>query len=246
MLTTEKANALEGLFRSILTLLDDHNGNVNVFKIFESTPNVIYGYETYNRLKDPYIGKSTYTRLDKNAFPFDFFRETIEYSLKHNSDIKWCNGTNGSAHFRLRFANESWTLKQKEEAIKKLSAEVMSRVDMPESKNKVSVAPKCDTPKVNNKKGEKMGDFSLSNLKDAVIDKVTSLDRKTITILAIIALLLLIVGKYQTIKDILIGIKDKVKRSKNFKAMVEDGTNAINGLKKIVGIKDKGAKTDEA
>lgn len=89
-----------------------------------------------------------------------------------------------------------------------------------------------------------MKDFSLSNLKDVVVDKVRCLDRKTITILALIALVLLVVGKYQTIKDILIGIKDKVKRSKNFKAMIEDGTNAINGLKKIIGIKE-GAK-DEA
>lgn len=97
------------------------------------------------------------------------------------------------------------------------------------------------------KEKEEMKDFSLSNLKDAVIDKVTSLDKKTVTILAIIALLLLIVGKYQTIKDILIGIKDKVKRSKNFKAMVEDGTNALNSLKKLVGIKEtKAAKNDEA
>lgn len=100
------------------------------------------------------------------------------------------------------------------------------------------------------KKGTEMGslkeDFSLSNLKDAFINKVTHLDRKTVMILAIIALLLLIVGKYQTIKDILIGIKDKVKRSKNFKAMVEDGTNAINSLKKIVGVKDKGDANAEA
>lgn len=97
------------------------------------------------------------------------------------------------------------------------------------------------------KEKEEMKDFSLSNLKDAVIDKVTSLDKKTVTILAIIALLLLIVGKYQTIKDILIGIKDKVKRSKNFKAMVEDGTNALNSLKKLVGVKEvKATKNDEA
>lgn len=97
------------------------------------------------------------------------------------------------------------------------------------------------------KEKEEMKDFSLSNLKDAVINKVTSLDKKTVTILAIIALLLLIVGKYQTIKDILIGIKDKVKRSKNFKAMVEDGTNALNSLKKLVGVKEvKAAKNDEA
>ena len=90
------------------------------------------------------------------------------------------------------------------------------------------------------KKGNKMGDFSLSNLKDALVDKITHLDRKTVMILSIIALLLLIAGKYNTIKDILSGIKNKVKNSDNFKAMVTDGTNAINSLKKIVGVKGKG------
>ena len=89
-----------------------------------------------------------------------------------------------------------------------------------------------------NKENKKMNDFSLSNLKDALISKVTHLDKKTITIIALIALILLVVGKYQDIKDILIGIKDKVKRSKNFKAMVADGTAALSSLKKIVGIKD--------
>lgn len=103
--------------------------------------------------------------------------------------------------------------------------------------------------KYKEKKGEKkkMNDFSLTNLKDALVNKITHLDRKTVTILAIIALLLLVVGKYQDIKDILIGIKDKVKRSKNFKAMMADGTAAIDSLKKIVGVKDnKKETTDEA
>lgn len=85
---------------------------------------------------------------------------------------------------------------------------------------------------------EKVNDFSLENIKNAIVNKVTTLDKKTITILGIILLLLLIAMRYQDIKDILIGIKNKVKRSKNFKAMMEDGTNAVNSLKKIVGIKD--------
>ena len=99
------------------------------------------------------------------------------------------------------------------------------------------------------KKGEmkRMNDFSLTNLKDALVNKITHLDKKTVTILALIALVLLVVGKYQDIKDILIGIKDKVKRSKNFKAMVADGTAAIDSLKKIVGVKDsKKDTTNEA
>lgn len=103
--------------------------------------------------------------------------------------------------------------------------------------------------KYKEKKGEKkkMNDFSLTNLKDALVNKITHLDRKTVTILAIIALALLVVGKYQDIKDILKGIKDKVKRSKNFKAMVADGTAALDSLKKIVGVKNSKKETvDEA
>lgn len=249
----KQAIALRNLFEGICSLLTDNDGDVNVFKIFKSTPYVIYAYETHEEPKDGYVDKKTYSPLTRAEMNFDVFVTLISDSLKHNPKVKWCNGTKGSDHLRLRFADESWNLDTKRRIIRQLSDDVMSKVEIFSSDKKEGIPCKtapattnCVSPKADKKKGEKMGDFSLSNLKDAVIDKVTSLDRKTITILAIIALLLLIVGKYQTIKDILIGIKDKVKRSKNFKAMVEDGTNAINGLKKIVGIKDKGAKTDEA
>ena len=94
-----------------------------------------------------------------------------------------------------------------------------------------------------NKEELKVNEFSLTNLKDALVSKITSLDKKTVTILAIIALVLLVVGKYQDIKDIIKGIVDKIKKSKNFKAMVEDGSNTVKNLKKIVGIKER--KTDE-
>lgn len=95
------------------------------------------------------------------------------------------------------------------------------------------------------KEKKEVKDFSITNLKDALVNKITSLDKKTVTILAVIALLLLIVGKYQDIKDIAKGIKDKVTRSKNFKAMVEDANNALAGLKKIIGIKEsKGDKNE--
>lgn len=107
-----------------------------------------------------------------------------------------------------------------------------------------SCCPEIEKPCTVNKGEKKVKDFSLTNLKDALVDKVTSLDKKTITILAVIALLLLIVGKYQDIKDIAKGIKDKVTRSKNFKAMVADANNAVAGLKKIVGIKEKGTKDE--
>lgn len=104
-----------------------------------------------------------------------------------------------------------------------------------------------ETPKPSTtikKKGtHKMKDFSLTNLKDAVINKVTNLDKKTISILAIIALILLIVCRYNDLKDIAKGIKDKITKSKNFKAMKEDANAALDSLKKIIGIK-KGADNE--
>ena len=98
---------------------------------------------------------------------------------------------------------------------------------------------------VKENKEKKMNDFSLTNLKNAIINKVTTLDKKTITIIGILILLLLIATRYQDIKDILIGIKDKIKRSKNFKAMMSDGEKAIDSLKKIVGVKSTGDNVNE-
>lgn len=158
------------------------------------------------------------------------------------SEIKVCYLKNGN--LRIRFEG-STTEEDREHAIERLKDVIKQNANtgvvyrrLPDIKNEHK-----------EKKGEKkkMNDFSLTNLKDALVNKITHLDRKTVTILAIIALLLLVVGKYQDIKDILIGIKDKVKRSKNFKAMMADGTAAIDSLKKIVGVKDnKKETTDEA
>lgn len=112
----------------------------------------------------------------------------------------------------------------------------------PEKKPKEPETPKTTTT-IKEKGTHKMKDFSLTNLKDAVINKVTNLDKKTISILAIIALILLIVCRYNDLKDIAKGIKDKITKSKNFKAMKEDANAALDSLKKIIGIK-KGANNE--
>ena len=158
------------------------------------------------------------------------------------SEIKVCYLKDGN--LRIRFAED--TLEpDRIQAVQKLKQTIMQNVNTGTEDAQLPVV----YDKYKEKKGEKkkMNDFSLTNLKDALVNKITHLDRKTVTILAIIALVLLVVGKYQDIKDILIGIKDKVKRSKNFKAMVADGTAALDSLKKIVGVKDNKKETvDEA
>lgn len=218
-----------------------------VMVIYDGLPNVAYFHNSYNYGKiGSYDRKRNLTgRIDIES-AYQWFKE----NLQDIPEIKVCRLSKDPSNkgLRLRFSDEN-IASHNTSALNRLERRVAKETYNP------CVEPvakeECYTPVrpastgvVKEDKGEKMKDFSLSNLKDAVIDKVRCLDRKTITILALIALVLLVVGKYQTIKDILIGIKDKIKRSKNFKAMVEDGTNAINGLKKIVGIKE-GAK-DEA
>lgn len=157
-------------------------------------------------------------------------------------EIKVCYLKDGN--LRIRFAEDT-SKPDRIHAIQKLKQTIMQNVNT----GTVDAPLPVVYDKYKEKKGEKkkMNDFSLTNLKDALVNKITHLDRKTVTILAIIALVLLVVGKYQDIKDILIGIKDKVKRSKNFKAMVADGTAALDSLKKIVGVKDSKKETvDEA
>ena len=157
-------------------------------------------------------------------------------------EIKVCYLKDGN--LRIRFAEDT-SDSDRMQAIQKLKQTIIQNVN---TGTEDAQLPDIDK-KHKEKKGEmkRMNDFSLTNLKDALVNKITHLDKKTVTILALIALVLLVVGKYQDIKDILIGIKDKVKRSKNFKAMVADGTAAINSLKKIVGVKDsKKDTTDEA
>lgn len=184
------------------------------------------------------------------TFRHGIYTDTVYQTLFDNmgqwvqdiSEIKVCYLKDGN--LRIRFAEDTLE-SDRMQAIQRLKQTIIQNVNT----ETVDAPLPVVYDKYKEKKGEKkkMNDFSLTNLKDALVNKITHLDRKTVTILAIIALVLLVVGKYQDIKDILIGIKDKVKRSKNFKAMVADGTAALDSLKKIVGVKDNKKETvDEA
>ena len=232
----------------------------NVAKIFYGNGNLLYEYRT-NEPKALYNYRATLPvgLLDADL---DELLEALKNATFGWPDIKIAELKKKSHGIRIRFENETISNHIKKDLINKLFEKTeldilrrpvmmdpvltgtitatpgsISEVPATELKHIGAAAALTPVAVSSTMKGKKMKDFSLTNLKDALVDKVTHLDRRTVMILAIIALVLLIVGKYTTIKDIAKGIKDKVKRSKNFKAMVEDGTNAINGLKKIVGVK---------
>lgn len=216
--------------------------DVLCMKIFKGSENCIYFYEDHKG-ENPYAYKRNWTshRFD----PDDTFIENFfEFLVDHTEDLpalkvarlqKKANG------IRIRF-DENYSTQEGLNSLLNLinTAYVLGNSPTPAKPEPTTSVWKPAPYVATEKKGNNMGDFSLSNLKDALVDKITHLDRKTVMILSIIALLLLIAGKYNTIKDILSGIKNKVKNSDNFKAMVTDGTNAINSLKKIVGVKGKG------
>lgn len=232
----------------------------NVAKIFYGNGNLLYEYRT-NEPEALYNYRATLPvgLLDADL---DELLEALKNATFGWPDIKIAELKKKSHGIRIRFENETISNHIKKDLINKLFEKTeldilrrpvmmdpvltgtitatpgsISEVPVEELKHIGAAAALTPVAVSSTMKGKKMKDFSLTNLKDALVDKVTHLDRRTVMILAIIALVLLIVGKYTTIKDIAKGIKDKVKRSKNFKAMVEDGTNAINGLKKIVGVK---------
>lgn len=235
----------------------------NVAKIFYGNGNLLYEYRTH----DPaalYDYRATLPVGLPDA-DLDELLEALKKATSSWPDIKIAELKKKSHGIRIRFENEVVSKHIKKDLIDRMFSKVelkmhrlwsnpvmtdpvltgtitatpgsISEVPATELKHIGAAAALTPVAVSSTMKGKKMKDFSLTNLKDALVDKVTHLDRRTVMILAIIALVLLIVGKYTTIKDIAKGIKDKVKRSKNFKAMVEDGTNAINGLKKIVGVK---------
>lgn len=231
----DKKRVAAALLERLRTCLYDYP----VIKVFKGTWDTVYMYE------DTDSSYSEKVKFTNEKLTDDLMEEAYEYlSLLFIGipQIKFCRLSKKATGYRIRADVDCYTKSDCQRVLSDMLTRIYSSMD--KEPQTLSKAPekKC----VHEKKGKQMGNFSLSDLKDAVIDKVTHLDRKTVTILAILALLLLIVGKYQTIKDILIGIKDKVKRSKNFKAMVEDGTKAVNSLKKIVGIKDKGVADAEA
>ena len=211
-----------------------------VIKIYDGQPKLVYGYKD---LKSPYMNK---TLMVINKIPdevIDKLHGILRDTMLSVKGMTFCRLTQSEHGMRIRFTDESLSYNDKLFALNTFEGNLRRKgyLDNPDVKQPLEKAQVPTPVKKIEKEKKKMESFSLSNLKDALVNKITHLDRKTVMILAIIALVLLILGKYQTIKDILIGIKDKVKRSKNFKAMVEDGTNAINGLKKIIGVKDKEA-----
>lgn len=231
----DKKRVAAALLERLRTCLYDYP----VIKVFKGTWDTVYMYEDTD---GPYSEKVKFTN---EKLTDDIMEEVYDYlSLLFIGipQIKFCRLSKKATGYRIRADVDCYAKTDCQQVIHDVLTRIYSSTD--KEPQTLSKAP--EKKRVYEKKGTQMGNFSLSDLKDAVIDKVTHLDRKTVTILAILALLLLIVGKYQTIKDILIGIKDKVKRSKNFKAMVEDGTKAVNSLKKIVGIKDKGVADAEA
>ena len=211
-------------------------------KIFKGSENCIYFYED-SKGENPYAYKHNWTshRFDSdNTFIENFFEVLVKYT-ENLPAIKVARLQKKANGIRIRF-DENYSTREGQDSLRSLieKAHAMDNLQTPANPKPTTSVRKPAPCVATEKKGNKMGDFSLSNLKDALVDKITHLDRKTVMILSIIALLLLIAGKYNTIKDILSGIKNKVKNSDNFKAMVTDGTNAINSLKKIVGVKGKG------
>lgn len=233
-------NLLDRAYKDILSK------GYSCMKIFKGSEDWIYCYAD-NKGEDPYIFKSLWTDHQfkpDNTFLDDFYQFLVEYTAEMPM-IKVARLQKKANGIRIRL-DENYSDEDGWEALDKLRTVASALADA-EVPAPAPARPEPTTPAfkpaqyvTTEKKGNNMGDFSLSNLKDALVDKITHLDRKTVMILSIIALLLLIAGKYNTIKDILSGIKNKVKNSDNFKAMVTDGTNAINSLKKIVGVKGKG------
>ena len=233
---------------------DAVKSKVLCMKIFKGSENCIYYYAD-NKGENPYTHKCIWTdhRFSSDSiFIENFFKFLVE-NTQYLSAIKVARLQKKANGIRIRF-DEKYSTQDGLDALLTL-VEIVGKPSMPERlettplvcEPEPTIWVRKPAPRVaTEKKGNKMGDFSLSNLKDALVDKITHLDRKTVMILSIIALLLLIAGKYNTIKDILSGIKNKVKNSDNFKAMVTDGTNAINSLKKIVGVKGKGDADAEA
>lgn len=247
-------------------LLEFIRTDVSCLKIFDSTPWLVYWYTDETGSK-PYSSKRHWTseKID-HSFSVEEFKNQIVTAAKDVVGFKTCRLNKDTKGIRIRFENGLGTY-QKEVLVNRFidnlrkvkykdccDAELpgamvpvlrnlwdkpcsnMALAAKPSTENAVEV--KCGENRYVYKKKEKeVNDFSFSNLKDALVRKITTLDKKTITILSIIALLLLIATRYQDIKDILIGIKNKVVKSKNYKAMIEDGTNALNNLKKIVGVK---------
>lgn len=241
----EAEKIIKGFVRLCLKNMTDHTWDPAVIILPNKRNGLGYVFDDLDRAKrhsidDPNV--STYRHsIDTDAIYRTLF-ENMGQWVQDIPEIKVCYLKDGN--LCIRFEEDALSQTRKN-AIQKLEQIIRQNVNVGVADERLPLI----NEEYKEKKGEKkrMNDFSLTNLKDALVNKITHLDEKTVTILALIALVLLVVGKYQDIKDILIGIKDKVKRSKNFKAMIADGTAAMDSLKKIVGVKDsKKDTTDEA
>lgn len=241
----EAENIIKGFVRPCLGNMVEPNVEPDVIILPNKRNGLGYIFSDLDRAK-----RISINALSVSTYLHDINTDTVYKILFDNMgqwvqdipEIKVCYLKEGN--LRIRFEEDALSQTRKN-AIQKLEQVIRQNVNVGVVDERLPLI----NEEYKEKKGEmkRMNDFSLTNLKDALVNKITHLDKKTVTILALIALVLLVVGKYQDIKDILIGIKDKVKRSKNFKAMVADGTAAMDSLKKIVGVKDnKKETTDEA
>lgn len=200
------------------------SGQACVFKVFYGTDDILYAYKDKD---SPFISK-WFINLRDESLKEQAYQLIVANS---GSDLKCARLSKKATGWRYRFPDNCISPTN---AIDNVIARI-KRLDTDNVKP-VSMLTPVDVVNVQ-KERTNMNDFSLTNLKNALVNKVTSLDKKTVTILSIIALVLLVFCKYKDIKDILNGIKDKIKSSDNFKEMVADGTSAVNSLKKIVGVK---------
>ena len=215
-----------------------HNDSSSTFKVYLSTPRTLYTYPDTSK-ESTYINRSTWCTEPITSDDMMLIYTKLAKYIGLNTEIKYLVSSNGK-YVRLRFDTD--TSKDNVEIlvrsiIAKMDAILKSNTDQPAWVNSLA-EPKTETKVVQRiKETKQMNDFSLTNLKNAIIDKVTHLDKKTITLLGILILLLLIATRYNDIKDILNGIKNKIAKSENFKAMKSDAAHAVDGLKKIIGVK---------
>ena len=91
--------------------------------------------------------------------------------------------------------------------------------------------------KIFRKKKEKQMEPIINN----ITAKVKNLSPDTITKIAAVALVLLVIGKYSLVKKLLIDVKKNVQDSDSYKEIVKDGTTVVKNAKKLVGIDKAGA-----
>ena len=207
--------------------------SARVFKMFSGSSCAFYSYKDKDA---PYLEKIN-GALNDDVDKESAYNVIVSAS---GSDLKCARLTKNSNGWRFRFPDDCT---DKFDALERVRQRILQQQTCINTNYVRTEIPQLTAPrdwgKLTPVKKERkaMNDFSLTNLKNALIDKVTHLDKKTVTILSIIALVLLVFCKYKDIKDIFNGIKTKIVNSDNFKEMVSDGTSAVNSLKKIVGVK---------